>query len=247
MKRCLIIIGNEGSGASYLPGVRRDVNSYLSYFKSDYGGAWEDDEIVDKNYNWTCLALSSELWNRRLDGLDYALIVFAGHGYAERNGEVYFELSNQETLSLSTLKSFLPAQKVLLIADSCQCYIEDEECENRALFEMRLFAQNGDMNRRYAFKQRYNGLIELMSSRTFVFASTVSSGEAANDTSKGGLYSKTLLSLADSLKDNSPDPDISIKEIHDMTALIVSAYTHNAQNPQISIDRVSNYPPFLVK
>ena len=118
-----------------LPGVRRDVNSYLSYFKSDIGGAWEDSEIVDKNYNWSCLGLSAELLNRRMDrdGLDYALIVFAGHGYAERNGEIYFELSNEEILSLTTLKSFLTTQKVLLIADSCQCYIEDSECENRAL------------------------------------------------------------------------------------------------------------------
>ena len=249
MKRCLIIIGNEGSGTSFLPGVRRDVNSYLSYFKSDNGGAWEDSEIVDKNYNWSCLGLSAELLNRRMDrdGLDYALIVFAGHGYAERNGEIYFELSNEEILSLTTLKSFLPTQKVLLIADSCQCYIEDSECENRALFEMRLFAQSGDLNRRYALKQRYNALIEQMTDRTFVFASAVSPGEAANDTSKGGLYSKILLSLADSMKDNAQDSYISMKEIHDCASTIVSTYTHYAQNPKISIDRASNYPPFFVK
>lgn len=60
-------------------------------------------------------------------GLDYAMIVFSGHGYAERDGEPMFELSENEVISLSGICSFLPAQKMLMIADSCQGIIKLNE------------------------------------------------------------------------------------------------------------------------
>lgn len=125
MKRCLIIIGNQGtpSKGNYLPGVSRDVNNYLSFFKSDNGGAWEDDEIIPKVYDWTSWGLYVNILQRRLNGLDYAIIVFTGHGYALKNGETYFELSEGHDVSLSTIKSWFPTQKVLMIADSCQSFV----------------------------------------------------------------------------------------------------------------------------
>ena len=110
MKRCLILIGNEGvpTDGNFLPGVKPDIDRYLAFFKSDFGGAWEDTEIETLNYGWTVAGLRSTLLLRRMSGgLDYALIVFAGHGYAERNGEVYFELSSNQEVSLSDIKSWL--------------------------------------------------------------------------------------------------------------------------------------------
>ena len=105
MKRCLIIIGNQGtpSKGNFLPGVSRDVNNYLYFFKSDNGGAWENDEIISKVYDWTSAGLYSTIYGRRMGGLDYAVIVFAGHGYALRNGETYFELSDGDDVSLSQI------------------------------------------------------------------------------------------------------------------------------------------------
>lgn len=106
MKRCLFIIGNQGSAVNntFLPGVSMDVNSYLSFFKSANGGAWECSEIVPKHFGWTKCALHHEIYCRRMAGLDYAVIVFAGHGYAVRGGIPYFELSENEDVSLVCFK-----------------------------------------------------------------------------------------------------------------------------------------------
>lgn len=195
MKRCLIIIGNQGTPnkGNFLPGVSRDVNNYLSFFKSDNGGAWENDEIVQEVYDWTSAGLNSTIYRRRMEGLDYAVIVFAGHGYALRNGETYFEFSDGDDVSLSTIKSWFPAQKVLMIADSCQCFINlyREGGILREALAQRQFSQRRDY-----LRNLYNSHIGSVPTGAFTFASAVSSGESANDTSKGGLYSYNLLNVA---------------------------------------------------
>lgn len=37
MKRTLIIIGNQGGERNFLPGVSKDLSSYVEFFVSDYG------------------------------------------------------------------------------------------------------------------------------------------------------------------------------------------------------------------
>lgn len=249
MKRCLILMGNDGvrNTSSYLPGVSKDIERYEAFFRSDFGGAWEDDEIDTQNYGWTAERLLNTLWSRRLDRLDYALIVFAGHGYAERGGEIYFELSPGSEVALSTIKTWLPNQKMLMIADSCQGYL-DEPLSKSLTESIRTFSAGGRIrDSRNTMRDRYNMFIESMHGREKAFASAVSLGECANDTSKGGLYSRNLLDLAELAIERVPGPAIIPMDIiHSDARQRVTRITRYEQNPNLTLDRGYNYPPFLV-
>lgn len=258
MKRCLIIIGNQGtpSKGNFLPGVSRDVNNYLSFFKSNNGGAWENNEIIPKVYDWTSAGLYSTIYGRRMEGLDYAVIVFAGHGYALRNGETYFELSDGNDVSLSTIKSWFPTQKVLMIADSCQSFVNLYR-EGGILNEA--FAQRQFSQHRNYLRNLYNSRIESVPTNAFTFASAVSPGEGANDTSKGGLYSYNLLNIANDCVNNTNigGSVIPIDAIHAVAKANVMKKSNNNQHPQLTMTLNSRiydseqyslaFPPFLVK
>lgn len=250
MKRCLILIGNEGSPAegNFLPGVRQDIERYRAFFRSDFGGAWEDSEIEPINYGWSREMLRSALLRRRRrEGLDYVLIVFAGHGYAEREGNVFFELNQDHEVSLSNIASWLPDQKMLMIADSCQSYLSESLL--RSLNEsIRTFSAGGRISdSRNVKRNRYNYCISIMQPGAKAFVSAVSPGECAADTSKGGLFSRTLLDLTEKIIGMVPGrEDITIDMLHDRTSEIVTEKTHGQQHPSKCLVGGSKYPPFLI-
>lgn len=249
MRRCLILIGNEGerNTNSFLPGVSQDIDRYKAFFRSDFGGAWEESEIDSQIYEWTAAGLLHTLYSRRLDGLDYALIVFAGHGYAERNGEVYFELSPGHEISLSDIKFQLSEQRMLMIADSCQGYLE--EPLSKSLNEsIRIFSDSRVYRpSRTELRRRYDLLIESMHGREKAFASAVSPGECAHDTSKGGLYSRTLMDLAEKIIETVPGPNnILMDTIHSEVANEVYRKSSGQQHPTLTLERGYTFPPFIV-
>lgn len=249
MKRCLILIGNKGSltEGNFLPGVRQDIERYSAFFRSDFGGAWEDSEIESRNYGWTRMSLHNAIFSRRLTKLDYALIVFAGHGYAERNGDIYFELSPNEEISLSEIKSYLTYQKMLMIADSCQGYL-DEPLSKSLNESIKAFSTGGIiMDSRDTKRNRYNYQIDRMSPGTKTFVSAVSPGECAADTSMGGLYSRTLMDFTEKIIENVPNrADYLIDKLHSLTAEEVTRISRGRQHPSLILDRDSYYPPFLI-
>lgn len=46
MKRTLILIANIGTPDNPAYGARKDIDDYKSFFRSDEGGAWEENEIL---------------------------------------------------------------------------------------------------------------------------------------------------------------------------------------------------------
>ena len=249
MKRCLILIGNEGkaSNGSFLPGVSKDLEAYENFFRSDNGGAWGSSEIATRRIGWTSLGLKNELLLRRMEegGLDYALIVFSGHGYAERDGEPLFELSENDVISLSAICSILPAQKMLMIADSCQGYLNESLA--KASSELRQFSNNLNTMTRDRKREIYNRQIERMGYRSKVFASAVRPGEYAGDTSQGGRYSRALLDAAETLKlGGNPDTLYNIDLVHAIAADNVSYETHDTQHPTVTPASGIEFPPFVV-
>ena len=244
MKRCLIIIGNEGTPENFLPGVKSDVDNYLSFFKSDNGGAWEDDEIISEGV-WSKDILQRRIFSKRMDGLDYALIVFAGHGYGEKDGDIYFELSPNNEISLKEIKSFFPTQKVMMIADSCQSYLTEELRERSVLTD-----SHRAVGRREELKKKYNQKIEAVCKNAFTFVSAVSLGESAKENSQGGLYSRSLLARAKNIADDSvykSNDVVDINKIHTIAMQDVKKESNDKQHPYISISRGDVYPPFYVK
>jgi hypothetical protein len=123
MKRKLIIIGYPGEKGNdnYLLGVSSDVDRYKNFFKSNYGGAWEDEEIIQYG---NLHGLSAFSLMPKTERFDYVVIVFSGHGGALRDGTPIFQCG-QDLISAENFRDRFKSEKMLIIADSCLCSIEE--------------------------------------------------------------------------------------------------------------------------
>lgn len=175
-KRILIIGNNEG-----LPGVKVDIENYKRFFKSSYGGDWYDSEIIEK-LNTSKSDLTTLLTRLKAESLNYLIIIFSGHGGQER--ETVLELnSTGECISESELKNL--AYRQLTIFDCCRCYSQSlmESVTNE--MKVKLFAVR---NTREKYETR---IMEAIHQQASLYACSI--GEYANDTAKGGAYSKNLI------------------------------------------------------
>jgi hypothetical protein len=185
MEKRILIIGNtEG-----LPGVKVDVENYKTFFKSSYGGDWSDNEIIEK-INKPKSELITSLSDLKSKSLNYLIVIFSGHGGQKR--ETVLELNSKgESINESDLKNI--ALRQLNIFDCCRAY--PESLTKGFLNEMK--ARSFSItNTRDRYEKR---IMEASHQQINLYACTV--GEFAHDTSKGGAYSKNLLSCASEVKD----------------------------------------------
>jgi hypothetical protein len=179
MKKKILIIGNNEG----LPGVKVDMQNYKTFFISQNGGEWRDDEIFEE-LNPTRDHILTLLDKLKQQQLDYLIVVFSGHGGQGR--ETVLELNGSEYLSESRLHDL--AVKQLNIFDCCRAFspallegvrnkIEKKAMSyfsTRERYEKRISQAIPQMARLYACKE----------------------GEVAQDTSEGGAYSKNLIYAA---------------------------------------------------
>jgi hypothetical protein len=177
MKKKVLIIGNNEG----LPGVKVDINNYQDFFKSAYGGYWNDEEIIVK-LNTSRLDLLLEILGLKILSLDYLIIVLSGHGGQTR--ETIFELnSNGDTISESELQNI--AKRQLCIYDCCRSYLSPL-FENRKI--LGLARKVSSTMTRQKFETR---ILEAIPQQVSLYACSI--GETANDTTEGGAYSKNLI------------------------------------------------------
>lgn len=246
--RHLFIISNDGGPWNFASGVNCDAENYLSFFRSNSGGAWEDNEITVFRNNCTAAILESNILQCRMAASHYFLIVFVGHGYCQPDREVMFELNpGGDDISLTRIRDMVYYQKCLMIADSCEVVPKSQLplIESR----QRMFSQGGVLRSREEYRELYNQAIIDMPLHTFVFASACSFGEAARDIDhEGGLYSLNLLRSARTIdKDTSVTGVTGIGYPHEMARQVVVEETQGEQTPRITgILRGIQQPPFLV-
>lgn len=123
MKRKALIIGNT-SGET---GVGVDVANYSNFLTSDKGGAWDAGE-VDISLDPTRAEILCLLARYKRMGLDYFMLIFAGHGgFSRRLGETVMELSSPggRAEDLNETETLGVAPRQLNILDCCRCYYDD--------------------------------------------------------------------------------------------------------------------------
>lgn len=198
MKRTLILIANTGTPDNPAYGARKDIDDYRNFFRSDEGGAWEENEILtfystDKEPLTKTFLLGTILECQK-NGTEYFLIVFCGHGGATSKGESFFELSPDEICELGTLKAILYPFKYTLIADSCRS-IELLK-EGGRMPAIHTFSQVvSDSPYRKLCRDCYNRIIAESSSSAYTICYAAALDETAQDLGRthGGLFSQTLL------------------------------------------------------
>ncbi len=180
MKKKILIIGNDNG----LPGVKVDITNFQTFFKSAFGGNWQDPEI-DVKVNCSLTDLRKDLSSLKGLNLDYLIIIFSGHGGQKR--ETVLELNSKgETIGDSELQNI--AKRQLNIYDCCRS-IGQQTNESLALVnKIKLYSA---FNTREKYEKR---IMQAINQQVSLYSCSV--GEVSNDTSEGGLYSKHFIDSA---------------------------------------------------
>lgn len=221
MKRRALIISNPGEvgGENFCKGVLVDVLQYKAFFKSPYGGLWHDDEVVEicrPSQNEFITAVSS------LSLVDYACIVFTGHGYFDvRKQETILELRQGQEIGANVLG--LGARRQTAILDCCR-----KPHAKKAIVEgVEKIALKAPFIDEAKCRETFDtAVLGCSTGRLAMYACSI--GETAGDDSlRGGVYSSNLLTCAKDWAD-APDPNrargprvLSAAQVHDLAELAV--------------------------
>ncbi len=117
MTRKVIIVKGYSEDLTELHSDNYYVNSYVSFFKSIAGGAYEIDEII------TLLEPSAFNLQETISKLniEYCIIVFIGHGATQKNYQL-FKLNKTEIIQPGQL-NFI-ADRNLIILESCRSEVD---------------------------------------------------------------------------------------------------------------------------
>jgi hypothetical protein len=118
MNRKALIISNPGQQgtANFCAGVIKDVVNYRSFFLSPIGGLWRDFEILEMSRPTVAEVREKA---KGLSRSDYAVVVFAGHGwYSTSLNSTGLELCDGQEIDSVELRSGAPKQTLIL--DCCR-------------------------------------------------------------------------------------------------------------------------------
>lgn len=250
MERYALIIANPGEAGtdSYCEGVNKDVVSYKNFLSSPMGGYWLSSEIVTL-IRPTALAAQAAMLKAK--SADYALIIFAGHGYYSVNKKsTILVLQRGIELDSATLRDGSKKQTVIL--DCCRKKVISNFVEKSAAinFTEAYSNQLDPALCRRLFDKKINEC-----SNDSILIHSCSIDEVANDDSeKGGLYSYNLLDQAKSWAASQLSTiDLSkhynsrtVVSIHNLVSPKVKAQSGYKQNPQIEKPRSEPYFPFVI-
>lgn len=180
----LFIVGNTIN----ILGVEADIRNYCSFFTSDFGGAWTDDEInIQTN-------LTEEEFLKWINfykalKLDYFIFVFCGHG-GTTDGCLEMQLSNPSQRAKESIVANVSTRQ-LNIYDCCRGVDDEDDLE--PLTESRTISFSdtsiGNVRRRYEAR-----IMQSIPQCSSLYACSV--GEYSRGSSKGGFFSQYLLQAA---------------------------------------------------
>ena len=246
VRRKALIIHYSGDTSTYLKGVAVDVENISKFLRSDFGGAWENDEITIASNNCTAEWLENYFKNAGL--VDYHLIFYSGHGsYDEEKGPIYW-LNDEEGIYNTWLQERIGDNAAaMLISDSCQVI---EELQKGGVLESRSFSATGLATDKVRCKKLYNDALRKLPKGMFVTASSVSPGEEAfEDDIYGGYYIHSLLQSAKNIIQDEEFPNgvYGIGYIHSLASDELEQLSKGKQTPYLRGYTRSSQPPFIVK
>ncbi|MCM0083037.1 caspase family protein [Geomonas sp. Red32] len=183
MKRKAILIGNT----SGLPGVKVDLRRFSGFLASNTGGAWYTHEI-EVHTDVARVNLVTRLTQLKNKGLDYAVVLFSGHGGQFRK-ETVLELNKSgETIEESVLRGLAPRQ--LTIFDCCRCYLEPIQ-KAESVERMQAAFMESASSVRFRYESR---IMQAVPQQAQLYSCSV--GQVSYDTPDGGIYLTNLLKAA---------------------------------------------------
>lgn len=258
MRRKLIILSNTGGKKNYLDSVLHDRENYLRYFRSAYGGGWTDKEEIYAPEPNECSWADLEDYMNAIEDfahVDLWVIVFTGHGWADKNGESYLEpqpgTAMEEDIPVGWIANMTKNSRCLLITDSCRAVLPITESQQPVQREFSLADGEDDFIRVLGRNLYFRILPNIpVGSFTVGFACQYDEKAGNNDDDTGGLYSDALLQAALheiklSKQKNIHNDWVSFSYIHSQARQQVMVATDGRQVPVLLHDR-ANQIPFCV-
>lgn len=191
MKRRVLIIANPGDEQDkkhFCKGVAKDIDEYMRFFCSCKGGAWYEDEITvcdREGYDTVKNCV------QYLDKMDYSMIIFSGHGYANEFKETVLELSPYGDECKA--KELVAARRTVIL-DCCRKVWRPSRLQKRAATDA-LFESAESVSVARA-RRMYEEEIEKSDVSPVVLYSCNIDECSQDDSSRGGVYSWHLLNEA---------------------------------------------------
>jgi len=216
MEKRILLIGNNAG----LPGVAVDIKNYRQFFKSAWGGNWNENEMIEK-MNVSKSDLLEELSRLKSLSLNYLIVIFTGHGGYKR--ETMLELnSRNEYVNESELTNL--SYRQLNIYDCCRCVSEQINENIRNQFKEKFYTVTSTRER---FENRIRAANHQQVS---LYACSV--GEVAHDTSNGAIYSSNLIKCAKPIND-----EFKLVGAAHMEAATLTTIERKDQHPDSDIPR----------
>ena len=240
MKRLALIISPLGYRPSQ--GMESDTINYHAFFRSNYGGAWEDDEIKVLR---TASRRELSEWSELCVSKDYSVITFSGHGDYIENGKygptTRLWLKDDESINVDELYS--RALRQLFIIDACR------HIEPTTVFFAKsatLLNSQDTLHYRALCREVYNtaifaaeeGRIEMYSCSRDQYAYERRDGS-------GGQFSHALVTRAKSWAENARN-NFTKSECLDCKSAFDLVQVPPPQIPEINLGRRRNIFPFAV-
>lgn len=212
MARHLLLITYDGGPSNFLPGVERDHENYLRFFKSSVGGSYQNQEIVDicnvcsHTYLDTLIASI-----RQHDMAPVWLIVFSGHGHGRTNGDSVMSMGPNFDCSVDRLMRMLCPNPCLVIADCCR--------KIEATFP------------------KYKSFLKA----NFNIAFATAFDDFAVEDDSGGLYTQSLLKSSRFLILKRQTTQ-AICVVHQHASALVYVKTSRGQHPEIIGNEITSIP-----
>lgn len=264
MNRRALIIGNmgiEGSVLSrYIEGVQDDIVNFFKFIHSDNGGAWNRKEIICCKPNEINRTQLIEIIKeeRKKGEVDYWLIFFSGHGWADTNRESFLEVCPREKgdsdISLTELVKAIGNTRLLLITDACRAVPIMESGGKLPTYKYFSAVDPQETGYRKACRNIYNEKIMMLPPNTVYRGYSCAFGETSSDSGiYGGEYIHAVLESAKICIDHEKnkkqgDQRFSIYSypfVHTMARQEVTKITLGTQSP-VYVGPKTWQPPFCV-
>lgn len=186
MKRFAYLLSNSNG----LPGIKKDISDFRAFLLSCEGGAWNSDEIVERQ-NLRLEELRRDLRLIRLKNYDYCIFYYSGHGSYKRDNRLYINdtdenIGEYEVVDLSI--------RQLSVFDCCR--VEERQSEKRTYACDEAFNSNREF-RQYARDRFERQVQSVVPQKNCLYACKI--GECAIATGDGSIYTQSLLLTARSL------------------------------------------------
>lgn len=242
LKRKALIIYCTNTKSGNLDGTQKDNENLCNYLKSCTGGCWKDREIISLE-NPTVQRVR-ECISNDFNGVDYAFVIFSGHGAYGINGQILEVLDGN--ISESELTYITPKQT--LVINACRKHLT-----TTAVNESRIFSFNVESITRpleILHRKMFDDAIKALSEGTNVIYST-SENRYAYCGENGSVFINKMIDECNKFGEGQKDSKgtLNTEEVVDMVGPIEVQIQDgtDTQVPEIKLLNDSEAFPLAVR